>query len=88
MEVHRNLNDSTAVTVLFMMVSGERAWGFHTIFSWCFPSFFLSEDLAHVIFTYFQCKCGERGFAGGVYGCVERCSGWVWGVFFKKLFKS
>ncbi len=25
--VPRNLNDSTAVTVLFMMVSGGRAWG-------------------------------------------------------------
>ncbi len=27
MVVHRNLNDSTAVTVLFMMVSGGRAGG-------------------------------------------------------------
>ncbi len=23
----------------------------------------------------------ERGVAGGVNGCVERCLGWVWGVF-------
>ncbi len=29
--------------------------------SWCFPSFVLSEDLVHVIFTYFQCRCGGEG---------------------------
>ncbi len=23
---------------------------------------------------------GERGVAGGVNGCAERCSRWVWGV--------
>ncbi len=49
--------------------------------SWCFPSFVLSEDLAHVIFTYFQCRCGGEGVAGGVNGSVERCSGRAWGVF-------
>ncbi len=26
---------------------------------------------------------GERGVAGGVNGCVERCPERVWGVFFK-----
>ncbi len=31
----------------------------------------------------FSAGVGERGVAGGVNGCVERCSGWVWGVLFK-----
>ncbi len=41
----RNLNDSTAVTVLFMMVSGGRAGGFllkSTIIS-TFPSVFVHD---------------------------------------------
>ncbi len=29
----------------------------------------------------FSAGVGERGFAGGVNGCVERCSGRVWDVF-------
>ncbi len=29
----------------------------------------------------FSAGVGERGVAGGVNGCVERCSGRVWGVF-------
>ncbi len=29
----------------------------------------------------FSAGLGERGVAGGVNGCVERCSGWAWGVF-------
>ncbi len=29
----------------------------------------------------FSAGVQERGVAGGVNGCVERCSGWVWGVF-------
>ncbi len=63
----------------------------HTVWAWCFPSFVLYEDLPHVIFTYFQCRCGGEGVAGGVNGCVERCSGRVWGVFSnlqQKTFKS
>ncbi len=31
--------------------------------------------------------CGGGGGAGGVNGCVERCSGRVWGVFFKPAIK-
>ncbi len=31
---------------------------------------------------------GERGVAGGVNGCVERCSGQVWGVFFQTYSKT
>ncbi len=29
----------------------------------------------------FSAGVGERGVAGGVIGCVKRCSVWVWGVF-------
>ncbi len=29
----------------------------------------------------FSAGMGERGVAGGVNGCVNRCSGRVWGVF-------
>ncbi len=29
----------------------------------------------------FSAGVGERGVAGGVNGCVERCSGQLWGVF-------
>ncbi len=39
----------------------------------------------------FSADVGERGVAGGVNGCVERCSGRVWGVFSnlqQKSFKS
>ncbi len=32
-----------------------------SVWAWCLPSFVLSEDLVHVIFTYFQCRCGEEG---------------------------
>ncbi len=52
-----------------------------TVWAWCFPSFVLSEDLAHIFFTYLNCRCGGEGVAGCVNGCVERCSGWVWGDF-------
>ncbi len=29
--------------------------------AWCFPSFVLSEDLAHVIFIDLNCRCGGEG---------------------------
>ncbi len=38
------------------------------VWAWCFPSIVLFEDLAHVVFTYLQCRCGGRGVAGGVNG--------------------
>ncbi len=33
----------------------------HTIWAWCLPSFVHSEDLAHIVFTYLQCRCGGGG---------------------------
>ncbi len=41
------------------------------------------EDLVHLVFAYLNYRCGGEGVAGGVNGCVERCSGRVWDVFFK-----
>ncbi len=32
-----------------------------TVWSWCFPYFVLSEDLAHIIITYFHCRFGGEG---------------------------
>ncbi len=49
--------------------------------------FVLSEDLPHVIFNYFQCRC-ERGVAGGVIfvkGYNLLLSGAFWNVCFCKL---
>ncbi len=45
--------------------------------------FVLYEDLHTSSSLIFSAGVGERGVAGGVNGCVERCSGRVWGVFSK-----
>ncbi len=46
-----------------------------TVWAWCFPSFVLFEDLAHVIFAYLQCRCGGGGGgAGGVNGVFQTCN--------------
>ncbi len=42
----------------------------NTIWAWCFLSLLLPEDLAHIVFADLNCRCGERGVAGGVNGCV------------------
>ncbi len=54
-----------------------RQAGVNTVWAWCFFPFLLPEDLAYLMFTDLNCRCGERGVAGGVNGCVERCSGRV-----------
>ncbi len=59
-----------------LVSTGFKAGWWHTF--WYFPSFALSEDLAHVIFTDFQCSVGERGllevlmvvWRGVLGGCV------------------
>ncbi len=62
-----------------LVSTGFQAGCCHTVWAWCLPSLVLFEDLAYVIFSYLQCRCGERGVAGGVNGCVERCPEQVWG---------
>ncbi len=53
----------------------------NTIWDWFFYPFLLPEDLAHIVFTDLKCRCGGEGGAGGFNGCVEWCSGQMWGVF-------
>ncbi len=43
------------------------------IWAWCLPSLVIFEDLAQVIFSYLQCRCGGEG------GC-RRCE---WCFLFK-----
>ncbi len=46
----------------------------HTVWAWCLSSLVLSEDLAHIIFTDLECRWGEMGVAGSVYGVFQTCN--------------
>ncbi len=63
-----------------MVSTGFQAGWCHTVWAWCLPSLVFPEDLSHIFFTGLKYRSEGEGVAGGVNGCVERWSGWVWGI--------
>ncbi len=71
-----------------LVSTGFKAGWSHTFWSWCFPSFILSEDLAHVIFTYFLVQVWRRGGLLEVLMVVWRGVQGRCGVFFQTYSKT
>ncbi len=56
-----------------LVSTGFQTDWWHTVWAWCL-SLVLSEDLAHIIFTDLECRCGGDGGCWKCLWCFQTCN--------------